>query len=572
MQSINHRQDWKNLIRKYKELFAGLGIFWILMIVMLTISLILNHGHIIYALDDAYIHMAIAKNFSQHGIWGVTKKEFSSSSSSLLYSLLLSLIFLFGPNELVPLIINLIFANILLFEVNYILKERFNIPSYSTFICLVSIILFIPLPFLVFTGMEHVIQIVINILFVYIASTILSHPNIEERKLFSIRKGEFLLSKQDKIFLIITPLVSMIRFEGMFLIIVVSALFFFRKKYFYSIMIAGLGLFPIIIYGLISMSYGWNFLPNSVILKGNSPNFTTIKGILDFFDIKIFIKNPHLIILLIVAIAIISIQHYKKMKIWNNQSIFSIIFIFVSLLHLLFIGGFIENMNFSRYDGYLIALGVLLLFISIKDFIPQELSVNYLKIYISNIRSNSRSYKIQITTFFVLIFFIFWINIPRSNYLLTRTPQASNNIYEQQYHMGLFLKKYYDGECVALNDIGAVSYLTDIEILDLRGLGSDEIAKSILNDELDEEVVYKAAKQSDCKIAVIYEDKDYGYKIPSEWTKVGEWAVRYDVVLGDDTISFWAINPDEINDLVHNLRDFSPNLPDTVKESGNYTR
>ena len=137
MQGINNREDWKKLIRNHWEILTGLTIFWAIMVGMLTYSFILNQGHIIYSLDDAYIHMAIAKNFSQHGVWGVTDKEFSSSSSSLLYSLLLSLIFLFGPNEIAPLIINLVFANFLIFEVYYILKERINLPSYASFSCLI---------------------------------------------------------------------------------------------------------------------------------------------------------------------------------------------------------------------------------------------------------------------------------------------------------------------------------------------------------------------------------------------------------------------------------------------------
>jgi len=137
--------------------------------------------------------------------------------------------------------------------------------------------------------------------------------------------------------------------------------------------------------------------------------------------------------------------------------------------------------------------------------------------------------------------------------------------------MGLFLNKYYKGECIALNDIGAVNYIADIECLDLRGLGSKEIAEAIVDDELDEEFVYKEAKRRDCIIAIIYEDKDYGYDIPSQWTKVGEWKLGYNVVCGDDTVSFWAVDPDEVDDLIENLKDFSENLPKTVKESGNYT-
>ncbi|MGH9386953.1 MAG: hypothetical protein ACRD2N_22015 [Vicinamibacterales bacterium] len=43
-----------------------------------------TNGRLSYSLDDAYIHLAIAKNLARHGLWGCTPFHFSSSSSSLL--------------------------------------------------------------------------------------------------------------------------------------------------------------------------------------------------------------------------------------------------------------------------------------------------------------------------------------------------------------------------------------------------------------------------------------------------------------------------------------------------------
>lgn len=40
-------------------------------------------GHVLYALDDAYIQMAVGKNLAAHGVWGVTRHEFSGAGSSL---------------------------------------------------------------------------------------------------------------------------------------------------------------------------------------------------------------------------------------------------------------------------------------------------------------------------------------------------------------------------------------------------------------------------------------------------------------------------------------------------------
>jgi asparagine N-glycosylation enzyme membrane subunit Stt3 len=39
-------------------------------------------GHLIYSLDDAYIHMAVAKNFANAGIWGCTPFHFCWRSGS----------------------------------------------------------------------------------------------------------------------------------------------------------------------------------------------------------------------------------------------------------------------------------------------------------------------------------------------------------------------------------------------------------------------------------------------------------------------------------------------------------
>ncbi len=62
--------------------------------------------------------------------------------------------------------------------------------------------------------------------------------------------------------------------------------------------------------------------------------------------------------------------------------------------------------------------------------------------------------------------------------LLWFLPQCTTNIYEQQYQMGLFVRRYYQNSTVALNDIGAVNFLADIHCLDLLGLANAEVAGS----------------------------------------------------------------------------------------------
>ena len=545
-------------IKKNKEFIWGLLILWLVIVILLINSLILTKGHLIYSLDDAYIHMAIAKNFSQYGVWGITRFEFSSSSSSLLYSLLLSLIFLiFGPNEVAPFVINLVFANLVLYIVYYILKIKNNLPPYAVLVALISTIFFLPLPLLIFMGMEHTMQVFINITFVYIASIVISDKNLIKRKNFL---------SQDKRLIFFAPLVTMIRFEGMFLIIAVSFLLFFRKKIIYSIIVGISGFLPIIIYGIISISFGWFFFPNSIVLKSQFPDFFST-----FLYFEYLSYNPHILILLLGAFLILYIQFFKKKEIWNNLAVISIIFIIISLFQFFF--GVISffSRNFSRYDSHLVAIGLVMIFLFIKNELPRNLSIEYIRHYLSEIKNDYETYTLKFFSVILLALLFFVPFIYRAQKLIEYIPTSTKNIYEQQYQMGLFLKKYYNGKCVAANDIGAINYIADIECLDLRGLGSRDTANYLVNDDLDEDNIYNLARKRDCKIAIIYEDAKRWFDIPTEWVKVGEWTIEDNVICYFDTVSFWAVDPDEVDHLMDHLRDFSKYLPNSVSESGNYT-
>src|SRR4051794_21459878 len=52
-----------------------------------------THGQFIYTLDDTYISMAMAKNMAQYGVMGLTRYEFSASSSCPLWILLISAVY-----------------------------------------------------------------------------------------------------------------------------------------------------------------------------------------------------------------------------------------------------------------------------------------------------------------------------------------------------------------------------------------------------------------------------------------------------------------------------------------------
>src|SRR5690606_34105077 len=133
-------------------------------------SIVQNDGNFVYPLDDAYIHMAMAKNLAFEGQWGVTRHEFSSASSSILYTLLNALTFkLFGITEYGPLLLNMGAGFLIFFALWKIFgQERINFLAVLIF-CLLAIFL-TPLPSLILSGMEHTLQILINLVFIYNAA------------------------------------------------------------------------------------------------------------------------------------------------------------------------------------------------------------------------------------------------------------------------------------------------------------------------------------------------------------------------------------------------------------------
>jgi len=156
---------------------------------------------------------------------------------------------------------------------------------------------------------------------------------------------------------------------------------------------------------------------------------------------------------------------------------------------------------------------------------------------------------------------------------LVITPQATRNIYEQQYQMGAFLRQYYPGRTVALNDIGTVGYLADVRIVDLWGLGSLEPARLKLRKEYGTRAIYDLTREQDVTIAIVYDDwfRINGINgLPGEWIKTGQWSIPNNVACGSDTVSLYGVASRAGDELALNLRRFGGELPVDVAQDGEY--
>lgn len=537
--------------KKHYPLIVALLAFWIVTAIFLDISISQTDGHLIYYLDDTYIHMAIAKNFAIHKVWGVTKYEFSSSSSSPLWTLILSLAYiLFGVNELAPFVLCLLFGTAFIF-CSYLIFKRLNLSSSVSLALLILLIFFTPLVPLVFCGLEPILQMLIDIAFVYLCARILS--------------GEKLTSVQRVLLFMLASATTAVRYEGMFLVFVVGVLFVLNRRFLDAVLLAVFAAIPICIIGVISILKGWYFLPNPVLIKGYTPRPFSLSGLVELVKVseKMLSIGYHVTFLVLASLFILYAQLSNKNRVWQLDTVINVVFIATALLHLQFVGA---NIRFFRYESYLIALWIFGVGIWLNKLLPIQLSLKNRKDTISR-------YIALATLAFIVLFPISW----RAIRAIRTIPKAAKNIYEQQYQMGLFFKKFYEGEAVAVNDIGAVNFLADVKCVDLWGLANLKVGELRRKRQYTSQKIDEITKERGVKVAIVYDDwftKDLPTvkNLPLRWVKVGSWQVKKNFMLGGDTVSIYAVDPSEVQNLISNLKAFAQYLPKDVIQKGEYVK
>jgi hypothetical protein len=261
---------------------------------------------------------------------------------------------------------------------------------------------------------------------------------------------------------------------------------------------------------------------------------------------------------LLVALVLLYFNLKRERRIWSEHAIMLIILIAGTYLHMLFA----RTGWFFRYEAYLIGLGVFVIALALH----QQLLQQY----------RGGNYGNRLRGYFPWAMLLLVAIIPPSVRGVTavrRMSQASRNIYGQQYQMGLFVRMFYSGESIAANDIGAISYLADIKMLDLAGLASLEVEQAMRSGCYCAETVRDLVMAKDVKVVMAYEYmlRRHG-GVPTDWVNAGQWTISDNVVCGAPTISFYATGFAETDNLIKNLKAFSSHLPKDIVETGEYTK
>lgn len=494
----------------------------------------LVNGRLIYALDDPYIHMSVARSLAEHGVWGLRADAFASASSSPLWTLLLAGVFrVAGPSDIAPLLLNALAAGICVLAAAALL-DACGVRNGARPVALLALIALAPLGPIGLTGMEHVTHAAATLAFVAAAVRALDRGS---GRLMAVT-------------CLLACVMTALRFEGLFMAAGVVLLLVLQRRVAAAAAVAAAAWLPVVLYGWYSTAHGAMWLPNPVAIKGNlghfgSPGAAAAALLGKWFTRNLLVRGAGVLLLIGLSILALLRRPPEERRRPAPRDRAAAIFVIGAILHLQ-----LASLGwFFRYEMYLVALGVIVVAAQYRD-LPRL------------VRRDAVAAGLFALAAAALL--------TRAGIAHARAPRATREIAMQQVQMARFLERYYDGRMVAVNDIGAVAWYSQAQILDLWGLANLETARLLMRDALDGPAIARLASERSVRVALVYDEvlgrPDAHGKVtpPPGWTRVGAWKLERNVVAANWQVSIYDVAPEEEAALREHLREFAPSLPSEV--------
>jgi hypothetical protein len=514
--------------------------YWLLVALILTQSLRKNDGHLVYAIDDPYIHMSMAKHFVRDGVFGVTADGFTSSTSSPVWTFLVAGAFaLGGVRDVWPLVLNLLAGSVLLWT-SYLFVSAHVRSRVVALLTVSAAMLAAPILTLTMIGMEHVIHTLLTVAFAFLASR---HLAGEPRPSFAA-------------LLVLAALLCGVRYEGILLVAAVAAGFAWRRQPMRGVALVAAACVLPLAYGLWSLSHGWFLLPNSILMKQQAP-IRSLSGVAVFIlaAASSVTNNPPMLILIAVALTALIVDVAAGAGTatgrFGSRPIVAALFVICAALHMILA----HTGWFYRYEAYLVYFGILVAGLYVEDAFDWIAA-----------RTHDRVLRLaMLSAAATLMAFVAAPLALRAGGSFLKTPQATHNLYTQQFQMGRFVNEALDGRAVVLNDIGAVTYLSNFHLVDIWGLGSLDTAALRLRHSFGPEQLDRTARDDGAHVAIVYDMAlTEAGGIPPRWRKMAEWTISDNVACADKTVAFYALDESGASALTAGLQAFSPRLPSDV--------
>jgi hypothetical protein len=486
-----------------------------------------------YALDDPYIHLSIAKNVAFHDVWGVTAFAPSSASSSPLWTGLLALgIRVGGVSDRWPITLGILSS----IAATLLVYRRFIQAGIGTpFAVVFSLLVFAvgPLLILPFTGMEHCLQILMDLVFGFWLMDAFARKRKPADLGFAVA---------------ITMLMCLCRYESVFLVVVPIGVGLWRRDWRFAVALAAGPLLAIGGFGLYSHMVGMPLIPNSILIKGNVPR-ASVGSYLSTLGYHTFRALTHrsaeLCCLFVLCAAALFAMRWRTvrdetepLRIWGWTVLVACV------MH----AGLATIGIFYRYEAYLV---VCLLVVSV-------LAIQTIPVPPRNERAWS-ALKACAPLFVGLLV------IGRAITAVNDIPKASRDIYLQQLQMARFVSRYYATGRVAANDIGAITYYSRVHLLDLVGLASDDIRKLRMTHNFRTEMLGASIDAFAPDLIVAYPEWFKGrFNLPPSIIPVADWTIPPVTSAASRKVTFYATSLESARRLKRELAEFQASLPAEV--------
>jgi hypothetical protein len=489
-----------------------------------------NNGFFCYALDDAYLHMAIARNLALHGVWGLNPGAFASASSSPGWTLLLAgAVRVLGDRVWLSLALNAVFALLLLwFADRTVWRWAPGSPRWVRVALQVALVLLVPLPNMALVGMEHSAQAFGAVWLVAMAAEMLTVPSqlrVPGRTMVGLLAASFFLCA--------------IRYEAVLIVVPVLLALFWRGRWKIAIGFAAVSALPPLLFGIYARAHGPFWLPYSVLAKAQA------SGHLHAFLFSLFDQWTRKGILAVAGLlfggAALWLARSARRAPWEKTQIALALGLVVLIEHLT-----LAPMGWlMRYEGYLFAMIVF----AAAAGVSQEWRFWRVPPTVAGVRW-------QRAAVAVLVAALFYPALADRAYKGVVDPvEAMHDRYFEHLQPAFFIQHSYAHSVVVASDIGAISYYTDAKVLDPIGLGSPEPLLEVKRDGVFSPGDLDAwALRDGAQVAVL----ETGWMtvrrlVPVQWVCVEAWHVPRNVVYHNLDISFYAVNPEEAPELKRKL-------------------
>src|SRR3954469_9357267 len=476
-----------------------------------------SHGPFLYAIDDAYIGFPPAKNLVEHGVWGMTRYEFSGASTSLLWPLLLAGIHrVIGLRTFTPLALNIACAVGMIVVVYEGLARYVAGPWLRGFAACVAVAAAAP-PILVLLGMEHTLQALLTLIVAFGGVRLVAEPD----------------QAHDRRLLLTVALVSALAIAARYdtgsvvaMVIVVLAL---SKRWIAAAIVAVSAAIPAVIYAMVATRHGWPLVPIALLEKSRLSEMTlTARGLMTALRGSVDVWSAERGVTALVVLAVVLwVALRRSGPAAREPRLLLLIFVVAAALHVQF--GLLGWPG--RYQAYLMSLGVAAVAAALPLVGPPR---------------KGRGALVWATAT-VALFYV----AKRVVVMHMLLVNDANIAYLHEYQQALFLRAHPQPSAVMIVDLGTPAFFSDARIVDLGSLGTLDAARVSLAHRLTPDAVRALAAVHDVHTLM---DIDLRM-VPDEFVHVAEW-----VSPGLD-ITFFAVDQRSAERLLTDLRAFEPALP-----------